>query len=92
MTKILTATALALLIATPAFAQSTKADGSKAGKSYASYTSGARAMNRERPWAPPPSINPEYNVYVNGEYIGSDPDPRVRWTLREEERSRFGDD
>lgn len=89
MTKILTATALAILIATPAFAQSTKADGGKAAKSYASAV---RVMNRERPWAPPPSINPEYNVYVNGEYIGSDPDPRVRWTLREEERSRFGDD
>ena len=92
MTKILTATALALLIATPAFAQSTRADGSKAGKSYASYTSGTRAMNRAQPWAPSPFINPEYNVFVNGEYVGSDPDPRVRWTLREEWRGRFTDD
>jgi hypothetical protein len=92
MTKILAATALAILIATPAFAQSKKADGSKASKSYASYSSGMRAMNRAQPWAPPYSTNPQYDVYVNGEYVGSDPDPRVRWTLREEERGRFNDD
>jgi hypothetical protein len=90
MTKILAATALAILIATPAFAQAKKADGIKASKSYAS--SGMRAMNRAGPWAPPHSTNPAYDVYVNGEYVGSDPDPRVRWTLREEERGRWGDD
>ncbi|HZS65316.1 MAG TPA: hypothetical protein VFA53_12590 [Xanthobacteraceae bacterium] len=27
---------------------------------------------------------PEYDVYVNGQYVGSDPDPRVRYHLREE--------
>ncbi len=28
--------------------------------------------------------HPSYDVYVNGEYAGSDPDPRVRWTIRRE--------
>jgi Ni/Co efflux regulator RcnB len=36
------------------------------------------------------SGNPAYDVYVNGEYVGSDPDPRVRETLRKEYRGRYG--
>ena len=27
---------------------------------------------------------PEYDVWVNGTYVGSDPDPRIRATLRKE--------
>jgi hypothetical protein len=27
---------------------------------------------------------PEYDVYVNGEYAGSDPDPLVRLTIKRE--------
>jgi hypothetical protein len=88
MTKILAVTALAILIATPAFAQSKKADASKANKSYASATADTRAMNRA--WEPAHSINPAYDVYVNGEYVGSDPDPRIRSTLRDEWRGRAG--
>lgn len=37
----------------------------------------------------PYSSNPEYDVYVNGEYVGSDPDPRIRWSLRKEWIGRF---
>jgi len=28
------------------------------------------------------SANPSYDVYVNGEYVGSDPDPNIRAQLR----------
>lgn len=36
----------------------------------------------------PYSSNPEYDVYVDGEYAGSDPDPLVRWQLRREGTGR----
>jgi hypothetical protein len=36
------------------------------------------------------STNPEHDVYVNGEYVGSDPDPRIRATLVQEWRNRGG--
>ena len=29
------------------------------------------------------SVNPSYDVYVNGEYVGSDPDPNIRAQLRQ---------
>src|SRR5687767_9990703 len=32
----------------------------------------------------PYSTNPAHDVYVNGVYVGSDPDPRIRWTLKKE--------
>ncbi len=32
----------------------------------------------------PYSTNPAHDVYVNGNYAGSDPDPRIRWSLRKE--------
>jgi hypothetical protein len=32
----------------------------------------------------PYSTNPAYDVYVNGNYAGSDPDPRIRASLRKE--------
>jgi hypothetical protein len=37
-----------------------------------------------------PSGNPEWDVYVRGEYVGSDPDPRVRATLRQEATRNYG--
>jgi hypothetical protein len=33
---------------------------------------------------------PEYDVYVKGAYIGSDPDPRIRWTLEREAKGGYG--
>ena len=38
------------------------------------------------------STNPEYDVYVRGEYVGSDPDPRVRATIRQEAVRHYGMD
>ena len=42
-------------------------------------------------WGPSPyPHNPEYDVYVRGEYVGSDPDPRIRATLRQEATRNYG--
>lgn len=32
----------------------------------------------------PYSTDPAHDVYVHGVYVGSDPDPRIRWTLKQE--------
>ena len=98
MIKILTVTALATAVAVPASAQSIKADGSDpALRSYAqaSSKSKARRSNRvvttdERYLRASPSGNPEWDVYVRGEYVGSDPDPRIRWSLRREAVRNYG--
>jgi len=37
-----------------------------------------------------PSGNPEWDVYVRGEYVGSDPDPRIRATIRREAVRNYG--
>jgi hypothetical protein len=42
-------------------------------------------LTGDRPWLPSPYPHPaEYDVWVRGEYVGSDPDPRIRATLRQE--------
>ena len=101
MIKILTVVAVTALVATPASARSLKADGSDAAlRSFAaSDTQQAKSKKAKRGVAvsqPQParvwsySGNPEYDVYVRGEYIGSDPDPRVRSTLRSEATRSYG--
>jgi hypothetical protein len=30
----------------------------------------------------PHSVNPSYDVYLNGQYVGSDPDPNIRLKLQ----------
>ena len=99
MTRILAAAAFAALIATPASAQSIKSEGSGIGpRSYAaSDLLQANAKKRKVVTThtqvrrvSPYSSNPEYDVYVRGEYVGSDPDPRIRWTLREEAKQYYG--
>jgi hypothetical protein len=37
-----------------------------------------------------PSGNPDWDVYVRGEYVGSDPDPRIRATIRREAVRNYG--
>jgi len=32
----------------------------------------------------PYSTDPTHDAYVNGTYVGSDPDPRIRWQLKKE--------
>lgn len=34
--------------------------------------------------------DPSYDVYVKGAYVGSDPDPRIRWTMEKEAKGGYG--
>lgn len=90
MTKIPVALALAILMTTPAFALSKKSASGKA--AMGSYAFDASQMYGNQIRASRYSINRAFDVFVNGEYVGSDPDPRVRATLRQEWRGRFNDD
>jgi hypothetical protein len=82
MKTLLATAALAAIIASPAFAQHHPNIPEYPGLA-------ARAE------APAPSLagqmpsytqHPEYDVYVNGVYVGSDPDPRIRETIEQEAR------
>jgi hypothetical protein len=59
--------------------RSGKSDRARATGSYAQEYRGS-----------PHSPNPQFDVYVNGVYVGSDPDPRIRSTLAHEWRSQGG--
>jgi hypothetical protein len=64
--KVILAVALAASVATPALA-----------------AVGANVTRQEKPWddASPFVHNSSFDVYKNGTYIGSDPDPRIRMQL-----------
>ena len=83
MIRILTAAALAALVATPAFAQSVHVKKKNTGTTWMT------AQDKAYRTGYSPSGNPEWDVYVRGEYVGSDPDPRVRWTLRDEAKRNY---
>ncbi len=87
MTRIFIAAALAALIATPASAQSVQVK--KKNTSTTSSTTWMTAEQKARATGYSPSGNPEWDVYVRGEYVGSDPDPRVRWTLRDDAKRNY---
>jgi hypothetical protein len=81
-TFIATALVLTAAIVSPALAQQHAA-------------SAARAKALELPYAQnfsPYQHHAEYDVYVNGEYAGSDPDPRIREELRQEWRPDINGD
>ena len=89
--KILIGTlAVALTLALPAAAE-VKATAQGKDKAVAAKTM-KRVVTRQivQPWnpgQPPYSIyahHPSYDVYVRGNYVGSDPDWRIRSTLRQE--------
>ena len=40
------------------------------------------ALAQRSPQQPQHSSNPAYDVYVNGQYVGSDPDPNIRAQLQ----------
>ena len=95
MTNILAAAALAALIVTPAHAQSIQNKSGAALQSYALETTKEKAKKKNKSVTTyklqaSPSGNPEWDVYVRGEYVGSDPDPRVRSTLRQEAVRDYG--
>jgi hypothetical protein len=75
MKKLLAAAALATILATPAFAQ-------MAPRPYApqnNFSQTDRNYVRQRH-----SVNPNYDVYEQGQYQGSDPDPNIRSQIRRE--------
>jgi hypothetical protein len=97
MSRILAVTVLSALIVTPAIAQQKTSSGdSAAGRSFASDSSKKAKQSKtivrqtQSPRASAYSTNPEHDVYFRGEYVGSDPDPRIRWTLRNEARRSYG--
>jgi hypothetical protein len=80
--KVLIATvALAAVVATPVLAQTAdrRLPPQRNLQSDQSY-----GQSVERPH----SINPAYDVYDSGQYVGSDPDPNVRLQLRRDYESR----
>ncbi len=92
MKILVAAVALSALIASPILAASgpdqAKAAQARATKHTAKHVKPVRAAKRVQAQAPQPFSpfvhRPEYDVYVNGVYAGSDPDPRIRWTLKRE--------
>ena len=102
--RIILAVALSTMIAAPAAAQYTTGVGGsyttqrhtahsthKAQVKRSAATAAYAQQYRGSPYRGSRySANPAYDVYVNGQYVGSDPDPRVRATLAQEWRSEFG--
>ena len=84
MIKTLAAVALAVVIAAPVSAQSVKQKKQTTTGTWTTDEQKARATGYS------PSGNPQWDVYVRGEYVGSDPDPRVRDTLRREAVRNYG--
>ena len=81
-TSLITAPAAAQYVVSPGYSTPSKKQvKSKRTKATSAYAQQYRGS--------PYSSNPEYDVYVNGEYVGSDPDPRIRATLAQEWRSQF---
>ena len=75
-TKMLVATAvLATAIATPALAQTA---------SPRPQTNPSQLDQYNGQMGPARSTNRSYDVYQNGQYVGSDPDPNIRLQLRRE--------
>jgi len=86
--KILIAatTALAVAIVAPAFAPDQQAQAQTYSKEQTTTQKVKKAKTQKRIVrnGSPYSTNPAHDVYVNGVYVGSDPDPRIRWTLKRE--------
>jgi len=90
--RVILATMLTVAIATPAAAQYYVAGYDWPGRPIVTETQTITVQRLRRgagAYAQVPrmerhSLNPEYDVYVNGIYVGSDPDPRIRDTLRHE--------
>ena len=89
--KLVVAAALAVLVGSPLAlsgdAAAQNAPKQTAAKKKPAPVAAAPAVVEQQPIATgpvSPSGNPEWDVYVNGQYVGSDPDPRIRWSIRQE--------
>ncbi len=88
MKKLIGILALAAAFAVPAAGSGTAQGETVQSKSAKNAKAAKETVVRRELGQPLPSSafahHPSYDVYVNGEYAGSDPDPRVRWTIRRE--------
>jgi hypothetical protein len=86
MKILIAATALAVAAAAPAFAPGQQAQAQTYSNEQAvkQKPKKAKTVKRVVRYGSPYSTNPAHDVYVNGVYVGSDPDPRIRWTLKKE--------
>jgi hypothetical protein len=71
--------ALATVFTAPALAQT--AAPQRGQVQISPFDQGPRQNSR------PHSVNPSYDVYQNGQYVGSDPDPSIRLQLRRDHDS-----
>jgi hypothetical protein len=80
------ATALAVVAAPLAVGAGQKAQAQSYSKEQSTTQKVKKAKTQKRVlrYGSPYSTNPAHDVYVNGVYVGSDPDPRIRWTLKKE--------
>jgi hypothetical protein len=86
MKKLVIATALAVTMVAPAFAQSTSYPSSQYQGARAQALPQQAPQQRIEPRGRH-SSNPSYDVFVGSDYKGSDPDPRIRNELRREEQT-----
>ena len=89
MKALVAAAALAVAIALPAFAPGQQAQAQTYAKEQTAThkvkkVKKAKAPKRIVRNGSPYSTNPAHDAYVNGTYVGSDPDPRIRWQLKKE--------
>jgi len=86
--RMLVVVAALVAVASPAFATSSKAKPHRSHAVHVVKRHAVYAPLRAYVPAPPPYAyyphNPAYDVYVEGQYAGSDPDPRIRDTIRKE--------
>jgi hypothetical protein len=89
MKMLFTTVALTVALATPALSQTADRTEQLAQNQQRTYDYNAYAQEREMRVIPRPgpsrSANPRNDVYgQHGEYVGSDPDPRIRDQLRQD--------
>ncbi|HET7681787.1 MAG TPA: hypothetical protein VFK79_16830 [Xanthobacteraceae bacterium] len=86
MKIVVAAAALAVFAAPLAFSAGQQAQAQSYTKEQTSTQKVKKAKTQKRVvrYGSPYSTNPAHDVYVNGVYVGSDPDPRIRWSLKRE--------
>jgi hypothetical protein len=88
--RIILAVVLTVAISAPAAAQYGSSFGGTSVPRHQKAKSNKAVGSYAQQYRSPNSSNPQFDVYVNGEYVGSDPDPRIRATLAHEWRTRGG--
>jgi len=93
MKMLVAAIALAVAATAPAFAPGQQAQAQTYSKEQTTPQKVKKVKKAKKPTktqkrvvrnGSPYSTNPAHDAYVNGTYVGSDPDPRIRWQLKKE--------